>query len=282
LSGKRSYALGLVYENPHEFSYVGDILNGALKACEEERYSLLLRPLTLPGVNIAESVRQFATQAAVDGIVLTVPICDSVEVIELLQEMNIPFASISPKTPLANGISVFCNEEQASFELTEFVISKGHQRIGFIKGHPDHGAAESRFVGYRRALKAHKISYSASLVRQGYFDFDSGRAAARKLLNLTARPTVILACNDDMAAGVFFEARESGLDVPAALSVVGFDDTPLASHLWPTLTTVRQPIGTMADMAVRLLIKKLRGEVLNGAAQQFECEVIIRNSTTSV
>jgi LacI family transcriptional regulator len=280
LSGKRSYVIGLVYENPHEFSYVGDVLNGAIEACESEGYALLLRPITLPAENVAESVRQFVTQTRVDGLVLPAPICDSEEVLALLEELNIPFAMLSPKNPRAHAISILCEEEQASFELTEYVIKQGHKRIGFVKGHPDHGASEKRYNGYRRALKANRITYDSSLVSQGYFDFESGRKAARKLLALAERPTVILSSNDDMAAGVLYEARETGCQVPEDLSIVGFDDTPLASHLWPPLTTVRQPIRRMADSATRLLIKKLRGDEVIDLPELFHCEVIIRGSTT--
>ncbi len=280
LSGKRSYTIGLVYENPHEFSYVGDVLNGAIEACESEGYALLLRPITLPTDSIAESVRQFVTQTRVDGLVLPAPICDSEEVLGLLEELNIPFATLSPKNPRSHAISILCEEEQASFELTEYVIKQGHSRIGFVKGHPDHGASKKRYKGYRRALKTNRIKHDAGLVCQGYFDFNSGRRAARKQLALADRPTVILSSNDDMAAGVLFEARESGLQVPEDLSIVGFDDTPLASHLWPPLTTVRQPIRRMAGSATRLLIQKLRGGEVIDLPELFHCEVIIRGSTT--
>ena len=143
---------------------------------------------------------------------------------------------------------------------------------------PDQGASEKRLLGYRTALKKHGIAYSAKLVRQGYFDFDSGKKGAAKLLDVSPCPTVIIASNDDMAAGVMFEAKERGMSVPEELSVVGFDDTPLASHLWPTLTTVRQPITQMADTATRSLIRRLRGEE-EQPLDPFQCELVIRHSS---
>ena len=108
----------------------------------------------------------------------------------------------------------------------------------------------TRFAGYRAALKAHGIRYTASIVRQGYFDFDSGKRAGVKLLSLAERPTAIIASNDDMAAGVIFEANELEISVPDELSVVGFDDSHIATHLWPPLTTVRQPIQRLGALAV--------------------------------
>jgi LacI family transcriptional regulator len=90
---------------------------------------------------------------------------------------------------------------------------------------------------------------------------------------------VIIASNDDMAAGALFEVREQGLSVPSDMSLVGFDDTPLASHVWPPMTTVRQPIVEMADAAVRTLIRTISGEELTNRTTDFNCEVILRQST---
>mgnify|MGYP003340933513 CR=1 FL=1 len=109
--------------------------------------------------------------------------------------------------------------------------------------------------------------------------FDSGREAAAELLELEVPPTVIMASNDDMAAGALIEARKRGIDVPSGLSVTGFDDTPLASHTWPQLTTVRQPISEMAQHAAQLLIAGLADQSVSQATERFDCEVVVRGST---
>ena len=128
-------------------------------------------------------------------------------------------------------------------------------------------------------MEENGIPYKASFVTQGYFDFESGKRAAAKLLDLESTPSVILASNDDMAAGVLFEARARGMTIPEDLSVGGFDDTPLASRMWPPLTTVRQPIREMADRAARLLIGRLRGKEDCEELVTFGCEIVIRDST---
>ena len=279
LSGKRSRVIGLIYENAQEFGYLNDVFNGALGICEPAGYSLLLRPLTLPDSKITEHIRQFAINARLEGIVLPAPMGDLPEVLALLREMRIPFAAITPREPAPDEINILCNDEAASFSLTELLIGQGHQAIGFIKGHPDHGASAKRFAGYRHALKKNRLAYAAPLVRQGYFDFDSGRIAAGKLLDLAEPPSAILASNDDMAAGAIFEARERGLTIPGDLSVAGFDDTRFSSRIWPPLTTVRQPITRMAETAAGLLIDKLNGSATKAPEAPFECEVVIREST---
>jgi LacI family transcriptional regulator len=282
LSGKRSYVLGLAYENPHEFSYMKDVLDGALEVCERSGYSLLLRPLSLPSDSLEEDIHQFVLQTRLDGIILTAPICDNREVASLLADLKIPSAHISPKESGEGAISINCNDEEASYSLTQFLISQGHRVIGFIKGHPTHGATAKRLKGYRKALKENHIRYSPTLVRQGYFTFDSGKASARKLLNQQHPPSAIIASNDDMAAGVFFEAHDKGLAIPKDLSVAGFDDTPIASRIWPPLTTVRQPISDMAETAAMLLISRLQNREPCAAPEPFTCELVIRDSTGPV
>ena len=105
-------------------------------------------------------------------------------------------------------------------------------------------------------------SLDKSLVVQGYNSHASGVQCARKLLNVAPgkRPTAIFASNDEMAAGALSVAHSMGLGVPEEVSVVGFDDSPLASQVWPALTTIRQPISDMAAEAAELLLSTLRGE----------------------
>lgn len=277
LAGNRSFSIGLLYENPQEFGYVKDALNGVIGTCEAEGYSLLMRPCG-EQVN-SEEVRKFVAQTRVDGAVLTAPVCDEPEVTDLLEELGVPFAQLAPKAPRSDWIAVQCNDEDASYDMTDYLISLGHRRIGFIKGHPDHGATEKRLAGYRRCLEDHDIPFDRALVIQGYFDFESGQRCARKLLDLPNPPTAIFASNDDMAAGVIFTARERGIGVPEELSVAGFDDSPAASHTWPPLTTIKQPIVEMAARATQRLIGRLRGASDEADEETFTCELIVRRST---
>ncbi|MDB3979494.1 LacI family DNA-binding transcriptional regulator [Pseudomonadales bacterium] len=279
LSGKRFYVIGLIYENPNEFSYVQKVLNGALKACEAGGYTLLLLPLTLPNPDLIQDVRRFVSQSRLDGVVLPAPIGDFTSIQRLLTDLDIPFARIAPRMPLADELSIHCNDEQASFDVTQFLIDQGHQQLGFIKGDPIHAATAHRFEGYLRALKANAIEYHREYVQDGQFSFESGRSATRALLDLRSPPSAIVASNDDMAAGTIFEARERGLRIPEDLSVVGFDDTPIASRIWPPLTTVRQPIVEMAEALTGLLIQKLRGEPVESSERAFACHVVTRAST---
>ena len=133
LSGKRFYVIGLIYENPNEFSYVQKVLNGALKACEAGGYTLLLLPLTLPNPDLIQDVRRFVSQSRLDGVVLPAPIGDFTSIQRLLTDLDIPFARIAPRMPLADELSIHCNDEQASFDVTQFLIDQGISSLALLR-----------------------------------------------------------------------------------------------------------------------------------------------------
>ncbi|MEP6868876.1 MAG: substrate-binding domain-containing protein, partial [Novosphingobium sp.] len=122
---------------------------------------------------------------------------------------------------------------------------------------PDQTASARRREGYAAALAQNAISFDPALVQPGLFTYRSGLDAAEKLLALDVRPTAIFASNDDMAAAAVATAHRRGLDVPGDLTVCGFDNTSLATTIWPELTTVRQPISEMAGVAVALLTEAI-------------------------
>jgi LacI family transcriptional regulator len=135
----------------------------------------------------------------------------------------------------------------------------GHQRIGFIKGSPDLHASALRLQGYLDALADAGAAADPALVAQGAFTYRSGLDAAEALLALPDRPTAIFSSNDDMAAAVIAVAHGDRLDVPGDLTVCGFDDTGFATSIWPELTTIRQPIGDMARIALGMMATLVRG-----------------------
>jgi LacI family transcriptional regulator len=164
--------------------------------------------------------------------------------------------------------------------MTEQLAGLGHTRIGFIVGNPDHAAVAHRFQGYRDGLRKCGVALDRKLIAQGYNSYDSGVECARKLLQVPAakRPTAIFASNDEMAAGVLAVAHGLGLAIPEDLSVVGFDDVPLASQVWPALTTIRQPIPAMAAQAAELLLRQLRGEPYDHSGNVVESALMFRQS----
>lgn len=274
LAGRRTFSIGLLYENPHEFSYIHRLLEGAYAACEAKSHALLLRPCTAEVT--PATIRQFVRQTRVDGVLLTAPIADRSDITSLLAENAVAFAQISPRTMKPEWTSVGPDDAAASRVLTEHVLALGHRRIGFIKGDPKHGASHKRLAGHLGCLSDHGVEADPTLVVEGNFDFDSGRRGLATLWRLANRPTAVIACNDDTAAGVVVAAHERGIRIPATLSVAGFDDSPTATHTWPALTTVRQPIAAIASRATELLIANIAGEPPR--QETFECDLVARTS----
>ncbi len=275
LAGKRSFQIALIYDNHSPF-YIHQIQDGVWARCREEGVRMLAQPADVASATLAAEVGGLIDETHVDGIILSSPVTDSPEVLGELERRGIPFVRISPGTNHAMTSSVFMDDVQAADDMTTHLINEGHRRIGFIVGHPNHMASDQRLFGYRRALDRAGIAFEPGLVRPGLFDFASGTEAAESLLDEPDRPTAIFASNDDMAAGVLAVAHRRDIAVPGELSVAGFDDTELASAVWPPLTTIRQPTRDLAYTAAALLFEG-EGAV---AHRRLQHDLIVRGSTT--
>ncbi len=253
LSGSVSYFLGLIYDNPNE-AYLNQVLMGALHKCNDYGYNLIISSFESDTDGNYKIDKALIDRAKVDGIIIPPPLCDSLEILSTLTEANIPIVRIAPQTMLDYSPFVCMDDRAAAYEITEYLINQGHKKIGFIVGHPDHGASKLRFDGMKEALTDNGLALNEDYVQQGYFSYKSGSNCAETLLGLEDRPTAIFASNDDMAAAAISTAHKYGLSVPGDISVVGFDDVPLASAIWPKLTTIQQPIMAMAEKAAEFLM----------------------------
>jgi LacI family transcriptional regulator len=260
LAGSRSFLVAMLYDNNDNpaSTYLAEIQDGVLDACDANRYSMMVCPLRLRGKDFLRRVDALVADHHIDGVILTPPLTDHAALLRRLGELGVPYASISPLRR-EQTIGVCMDEQQAAKALVQQLVELGHRRIAHIVGIANHGASRWRLQGYKDALAAAGLPLDPDYVVQGAFTFGSGVIAARELFELPRRPTAIFAANDDMAAGVMWAANERGLKVPRDLSVCGFDDTPLATQLWPPLTTVRQPSREMGKLATLQLMDKLRG-----------------------
>lgn len=276
LAGKKSHQIALIYDN-HSPHYIHQIQIGIWARCAEEGVRLLAQPTDVVATNLTADVGGLIDQTQVDGVILSSPVTDAIEVLEELERRKIPYVRISPGTEHARSSSVSMDDVKAADDMTAHLIALGHKRIGFIIGHTNHAASDLRLFGYRRALDRAGLAFEPKYVVQGAFDFASGEAAADVMLDLQVPPTAIFASNDDMAAGVLTVAHRRGLALPGQLSVAGFDDTALASQLWPPLTTVRQPTRELAYAAASLLFG-MRDEVVH---RRLPHELVLRASTAA-
>ena len=276
LAGRRSNLLGLVYSNPSA-NYVFDVQSGAMARCREARLRLFIQSCNGRGAETVEDVLAMVDQTHVDGLVVTPPLSSDAVLIDQLHARRLPFVRLAADASAHDAPCVIMDDEAAAREMTEHLIALGHKRIGFVGGHPDHPSSRLRRSGFEAALVAAGLA-DQQPVEQGHNDLASGLKAGRRLLNRPDRPTAIFASNDDMAAGVIQAARELGLDMPRQLSVAGFDDSQIASIVWPALTTIRQPTFDMAFAAAGLLIDLVRGRDVP-AVTRLEHSLIQRGST---
>ena len=278
LAGNRSYLIGLLYGDVSP-SYIFEIQNGALKAGNDAHYGLVLHPCETVEDEVPGDVSNFLLQSRVDGVILTPPLTDNVRLIRQLDREKIPYVRLSPLRRDV-GTTVSIDEKQAAMAMMTHLLDLGHRRIGFIQGPVAHGASRWRYDSYKMALKKAGIMFDPSLVKAGDFSFDRGKAAGEELLKAARPPTAIFACNDNMAAGVIHAAFERNIRVPCDLSVAGFDDVPLARELWPSLTTIHQPIRRMGHRATQQLLDIIREDDPESPEQSIlEYELMIRAST---
>ncbi len=276
LASVRSYLIGLVYDNPSA-SYVAGLQFGALQRCRAEGYHLIIEVVDSSDPDVGAIVTSLINESVLHGLILTPPLGDSPAILAALDEAGARYVRIAPGSQEGAAPSVSIDDRAGAYDMTKYLIGLGHRRIGFIKGHPQHGAARVRFDGYGAAMREAGLSVSEELCAQGQFSYQSGLAAADQLLALKTRPTAIFAANDDMAAAVLATAQRFHLAVPDDLSVAGFDDSLLAQVVWPQLTTCRQPIAEMASEAVSLLVQTDAEEA--GASRRLDHELVIRQST---
>jgi DNA-binding LacI/PurR family transcriptional regulator len=162
---------------------------------------------------------------------------------------------------------------------TTHLLKLGHTRIGMIGGPVETLCSRQRVAGYTDALRSAGLAVDPALVRAGDFGVDGGHREALALLKGPGRPTAIFAGSDMQALGVYQAARELGLDIPRDLSVVGYDDVPIAQFVTPALTTVHQPLHLMAETATRLVLGLARGETPSALRMDLAVEMRVRHST---
>ncbi|MGV9319380.1 LacI family DNA-binding transcriptional regulator [Streptomyces sp. NPDC003660] len=201
----------------------------------------------------------------------------------LLTSRSVPFVVMDPAgDPGADVPSVGATNWQGGLAATRHLIDLGHTRIGAIGGPSRMMCARARLDGYRSALESAGLPADPALIREGDFHHESGHRLGLDLLGRPDRPTAVFAGNDLQALGLYEAARELGLRVPEDVSVVGFDDLPVARWVGPPLTTVRQPLTEMAEAAARLVLELGRGERERTATRlELATSLVVRSSTAA-
>jgi LacI family transcriptional regulator len=200
--------------------------------------------------------------------------------LEQLREASIPLVVIDPVNPPPPDVpSVGATNWAGGLAATEHLLELGHRRIGAIAGPGDYLCSRARTDGYRSALERAGVRFDPALVRNGDFRHEGGFGRGGELLDLPDPPSAVFAGSDQQAFGLYEAARQRGLRVPQDLSVVGFDDLPVARWVSPPLTTVRQPLAEMGRAAAQMLDDLIDGLPLRTNRVELSTELIVREST---
>lgn len=255
LAGGDQIRIGLLYSNPSA-AYLSEFLVGSLDQASRSDVQLIVEKCEA-GDHEVEVARHLLA-SGIDGVLLPPPLCDSKAVLAVLAEKKVPAVVVATGRPPETASAVSIDDFEAARTMTRHIAGLGHRRIGFVIGNPNQTASARRLDGYRAAIAEEGLAFDEALIKQGLFTYRSGLEAAEALLDLADPPSAIFASNDDMAAAAVAVAHRRGLDVPRDVSVCGFDDTTLATAIWPELTTVHQPIADMSRAAVELLVTEIR------------------------
>lgn len=279
LAGGEQTRIALLFDNPSA-SYLSEFLMGAL--AEASRLDVQLIVQSCENLTAAKALIQHLAEGGIQGFILPPPLCDDQHVLDLVGELNAIAIAVGPGKATGSQGAVLIDDFQAAFDMTRHIIGLGHERIGFIIGNPEQVAANRRLNGYVEAMRDAGLPIDDRLIVQGRFTYRSGMDAAEKLLSVDPRPTAIFASNDDMAAATVAVAHRRHLDVPNDITVCGFDDTDMASSIWPELTTIRQPIREMTAWAVdavtRMIRTKRQGNKIEGEQQTLPYTLVRRAS----
>jgi LacI family transcriptional regulator len=248
--------LGMLYSNPSA-GYLSQFLLGALEGAHEIGAQLLLQKCQPDPDSERAAVAQLAAGGVV-GVILPPPHGESWAALAEVKAHGLAAVAVAPGRFRPGVAAIRIDDLAAAAEMTRYLLGLGHRRIGFIKGAANQTASAERLIGFETEMAAAQGPVE-TLIEAGEFTYRSGFDAAERLLAARRPPTAIFASNDDMAAAAIAAAHRRGLEVPRDLTVVGFDDTPVASEIWPALTTIRQPVSEMAQLAVQLLARGHNG-----------------------
>ena len=253
LAFRRSFLIGLIYDNPNP-QYVVNMQLGLLDGMRDSGFELVVHPCDRASPSFLDDMRSFVERQKLYGVVLTPSVSEDERAADLMRQIGCAFVRIAsvpldePEHMIVTGDRL--GAKQAALHLAGL----GHRRIAFISGLPSFRSAHERRGGFEEGLAEKGLKLEPKYVAEGAYTFESGIACAEHLLATSPRPTAIFASNDEMAAGVLQAARRAGLDVPGDVSVVGFDDFQIASRLWPPLTSVRTPTREIGRLAAEQLI----------------------------
>jgi LacI family transcriptional regulator len=262
-----------------ENAYVVSVLNGVIEAARGEHLDVAIGP-TVRDNTATFDPHALRRSGRVGAVFITVDA--AAPSVATLIEDGFPTVVVDPvRTGAWPGscVSIGATNFSGGLAATSHLLALGHRRIAHAAGPKTFDCSQARMAGYLSALAEAGLPADDDLIVSSQFDYAGGRASGARLLDLPERPTAIFAAGDEIALGILEEARRRAVRVPEDLSIVGFDDTYLASRSAPPLTTMAQPLAEMGRLAVRTLSQLINGTFLGTSHLELATHLVLREST---
>lgn len=260
LANKSSNSIGLVVSN-FDGPYFGRLLRQAAKLVEASGKHLIVTDGHDTPEDELQAVRLLADRRC-DAIILYTRFMGENALMALLEDLPVPVMVINRDLPQARERCVFFEQQQAAFNVVDYLIRQGHREIACITGPIDTPTAQSRLAGYRQALEHHQVAFNDALITNGDSSVPGGYLSGKALLASGNSFSALFASNDDMAIGAMKALHQAGKRLPEDVSLFGFDDEPSAAYLQPALSTVYLPIDAMIEAAIAQALRLINGEAL--------------------
>ncbi|WP_172191478.1 LacI family DNA-binding transcriptional regulator [Actinomyces faecalis] len=268
-------------------AYATEILGGMLCAADELAATLQVHHIGVSADQMgpdATLLTQDLAARTADGadalILVTTPV--SADIVTFAQERDLLLLSIDPATPPPPGlVTLSATNWRGGVQAAEHLISLGHRRIGIVAGPDSSTPTIERLAGFRFACARAGIEVDESLLTHGPYLYSTGVVHGSFLLETENPPTAVFALNDAIAGGILEAARRHGIRVPDDLSVIGFDDTSIASLCSPQVTVIRQPLQEIGAEAIRTVMDALNEGRSLGSPVELLTTLVVRSSTAA-
>ncbi len=270
----RTRTLACISPNLSDYTFA-KIIEGAETQARAAGY-LLLTASAADGQVFAELVSQLVDSRRTEGLLIINPYLDDRHT-HTPSDFPVVYLAAAPRDPAI--LSVSLDDHAGGRDATQHLLDLGHRQIAMITGPEIEDCTNDRTAGYQAALEGSGLTFDPGLVRQGDWSATSGYEAVYSLMESGAVFSGVFAQNDRMAAGAARALREAGLAVPEHVSIIGFDDMPLASYFDPPLTTMRQDLELLGQEAADLLIGMIEEKPIGENQRLLPATLIVRNST---
>ncbi|MGH8048016.1 MAG: LacI family DNA-binding transcriptional regulator [Chthoniobacterales bacterium] len=258
--------------------YFAAVFRGFQKVLHKAGWDCALFDTLSDAFNDGVKLARLYRQKKVDGLLIVAPHMHD-RFLESLANLGVPVVAVGEQIASRQVSSVSCDDDQGMTEVCEHLYELGHRDIAFVGGPQDLATARDRQAAYKAFCRQMGLDTPLNFLQPGEYTIQSGKTAARILLESERRPTAIIGVNDFTAFGVIECAREMGLRVPEDLSVTGFDDMPSAAERHPALTTVHQPAVEMGEAGAEILVRMMTTGQLSSAKISLKVSLVARQST---